>query len=134
MSKLFIVISGIILMLGIALGGDVFVEKPQDPSGAVTGATVDVPASTAGSPSATEITDQIGKNKVSINMMWVLVTGFLVMFMQAGFAMVESGLTRAKNAAHTMSMNMMIYPIGMLGYFVCGFAIMFGGLGSLATL
>src|SRR6266571_7915352 len=40
-------------------------------------------------------------NTVAINFVWTLVTGFLVMFMQAGFAMVETGFTRAKNAAHT---------------------------------
>jgi ammonium transporter, Amt family len=56
------------------------------------------------------------------------------MFMQAGFAMVETGLTRAKNASHTMAMNMMIYPLGMLGFYVCGFAFMFGGIGALGTL
>jgi len=48
--------------------------------------------------------------------------------------MVETGLTRAKNAAHTMSMNMMVYALGMLGFFISGFAIMFGGVGSLGTL
>ena len=67
-------------------------------------------------------------------MMWVLITGFLVMFMQAGFAMVEAGLTRAKNAAHTMAMNFLVYPLGMLGFFLTGFAFMFGGVGSLGTL
>src|SRR5215831_7544984 len=41
----------------------------------------------------------------SINFVWTLVAGFLVMFMQAGFALVETGLCRAKNASHTMSMN-----------------------------
>jgi Amt family ammonium transporter len=66
--------------------------------------------------------------------MWVLITGFLVMFMQAGFAMVEAGLTRAKNAAHTIAMNFLIYPLGMLGFYVCGFALMFGGFGALGTL
>ena len=59
--------------------------------------------------------DTVGHNKISINFVWTLITGFLVMFMQAGFAMVETGFTRAKNAAHTMSMNFMVYPIGMLG-------------------
>jgi Amt family ammonium transporter len=67
-------------------------------------------------------------------MTWILVTGMLVMFMQAGFALVETGLCRAKNAAHTMAMNFMIYPLGMLGFYVCGFAFMFGGAGSVATL
>jgi ammonium transporter, Amt family len=64
----------------------------------------------------------------SINFVWTLVAGFLVMFMQAGFALVETGLTRAKNAAHTMSMNFLVYALGMFGYFVCGFALMCGGL------
>ena len=50
------------------------------------------------------------------------------MFMQAGFALVETGLIRAKNAAHTMSMNFAVYGLGMLGFFVCGFAFMCGGL------
>src|SRR5258705_716250 len=56
------------------------------------------------------------------------------MFMQAGFAMVETGFTRAKNAAHTMSMNFMIYPIGMLGYWICGYALQMGGVGAVSVL
>src|SRR5213592_4212903 len=56
------------------------------------------------------------------------------MFMQAGFAMVETGFTRAKNAAHTMSMNFMVYAIGMLGYWICGFALQMGGVGAVAAL
>src|SRR3989440_10768697 len=55
-------------------------------------------------------------NTVAINFVWTLVAGFLVMFMQAGFAMVETGFTRAKNAAHTMTMNFMVYGIAMLAY------------------
>ena len=60
--------------------------------------------------------DRIVHNLFSINMVWAMVTGFLVMFMQAGFAMVETGLCRAKNAAHTMSMNFMIYPLGCIAF------------------
>src|SRR6058998_1359966 len=73
-------------------------------------------------------------NTVAINFVWTLVTGFLVMFMQAGFAMVETGFTRAKNAAHTMSMNFMVYAIGMLGYWICGYALQMGGVGGVAVL
>jgi Amt family ammonium transporter len=73
------------------------------------------------------VADAVGKNRVGLNMMWTLVTGFLVMFMQTGFALVETGLTRAKNVAHTMCMNIMIYGIGMLGFWAVGFALMFGG-------
>lgn len=74
----------------------------------------------------------IARNRAGINMMWTLITGFLVMFMQAGFALVETGLTRAKNVAHTMSMNFMVYAVGMLGFWICGFAFMFGGYNSAA--
>lgn len=74
-----------------------------------------------------ELIQNVAHNKISINLVWTLVTGFLVMFMQAGFAMVETGLCRAKNAAHTMSMNFMIYALGMLGFWICGFGLMFGG-------
>ena len=105
-----------------------------DPSGVNTGKVADVPAAKAGLPTPAELADAVGHNRVSINMMWTLITGFLVMFMQAGFAMVETGMTRAKNASHTMAMNFMIYPLGMLGYYVCGFALMFGGLGAIGTM
>jgi Amt family ammonium transporter len=85
-------------------------------------------------PFAAKLANAVGHNRVAINMMWTLVTGFLVMFMQAGFAMVETGLTRAKNVSHTMAMNFLIYPLGMIGFYVCGFAFMFGGLGSASTM
>ncbi len=68
----------------------------------------------------------------SVNFVWTLIAGFLVMFMQAGFALVETGLIRAKNAAHTMSMNFMVYGLGMLGFWACGFAFMCGGLNGTA--
>src|ERR1044071_5938025 len=85
-------------------------------------------------PLAVKLADSVGHNRVAVNFMWTLITGFLVMFMQAGFAFVETGLCRAKNAGHTMSMNFMIYPMGMLGFYLCGFAFMFGGLGPIATM
>src|SRR6266566_1479676 len=85
-------------------------------------------------PLAVRLADSVGHNRVAINFMWTLITGFLVMFMQAGFALVETGLCRAKNAGHTMAMNFMIYPMGMLGFYLCGFAFMFGGLGPIATM
>ncbi|HVU34867.1 MAG TPA: ammonium transporter [Opitutaceae bacterium] len=85
-------------------------------------------------PLAVKLADNVGHNRVAINFMWTLVTGFLVMFMQAGFALVETGLCRAKNSSHTMAMNFMIYPMGMLGFYLCGFAFMFGGLGAIGTM
>jgi Amt family ammonium transporter len=85
-------------------------------------------------PLAVKLADNVGHNRVAINFMWTLITGFLVMFMQAGFALVETGLCRAKNSSHTMAMNFMIYPMGMLGFYLCGFAFMFGGIGAIGTM
>jgi Amt family ammonium transporter len=109
-------------------------ERAPDPSGANTGTAADVTAAKAGQPTMEELATAVGHNKVAINMMWTLLTGFLVMFMQTGFAMVETGLTQAKNAAHTFAMNFLIYPLGMIGFYVLGFGIMFGGFGALTTL
>jgi Amt family ammonium transporter len=72
--------------------------------------------------------------RMALNIFWTLVTGFLVMFMQTGFAMLETGLCRSKNAAHTMAMNFGIYAIGLLGFWICGFALMAGGWGPVASM
>jgi Amt family ammonium transporter len=87
-------------------------------------------------PAVAGALESSGQNRIAINMVWLLVTGFLVMFMQAGFAMVETGFCRKKNAAHVMMTNFMIYPIGMLGFYLVGYSIMFGagsygGIGSI---
>src|SRR3954452_25473893 len=106
----------------------------QDATGANTGTAADVTATTAGKPTVEEIAAQSGHNKIAINIMWTLLAGFLVMFMQAGFALVETGFTQKKNVAHTMGMNFMIYILGLLGFWICGFAFMFGGVGNVAAL
>ena len=116
------------------LSGVTASAKDADPTGAATGTAADITAATPGSPTLEEVANQVGHDKISINFVWTLVTGFLVMFMQPGFAMVETGLTRAKNVSHTMGMNFLVYPLGMLGFYAIGFALMFGGFGGLATL
>lgn len=80
------------------------------------------------------VADQVGHNKIAINFIWVFLGAILVFFMQAGFAMVETGFTQERNAAHVMMTNLMIFPIGVLGYFLIGYALMFGGVGPLTTL
>jgi ammonium transporter, Amt family len=64
----------------------------------------------------------------SINILWMFLAAFLVFFMQAGFALVETGFTRAKNVAHTMMMNLMVFCIGAIGYWLVGFAFQFGAV------
>jgi Amt family ammonium transporter len=73
---------------------------------------------------------QLDDNTRAINYIWTLLAGFLVMFMQAGFALVETGMCRAKNVAHIMSMNLLVYSLAMIGFFICGFAFMMGGINA----
>jgi Amt family ammonium transporter len=118
-----------------------------DPSGANTGVASDIVGGSANAPTqeeldklgkseplAAKVADAAGHNRISINIVWTLICGFLVMFMQAGFAMAETGFTRAKNAGHTMAMNFMVYALGLLGYWICGFALQMGGVGGVAAL
>ena len=105
-----------------------------DPNGSATGTVNEITAQTPGQPTQDEILTQIGKNKLGINYVWVFMTGMLIFFFQAGFAMVETGFVRAKNALHTMSMNFMVFLVGAIGYFMVGFAIQFGGVGSWGSL
>ena len=60
------------------------------------------------------------------NILWTLIGGMLVMFMQPGFALVECGLTRAKNAANIMMKNYADFLMGGIIYFLVGFGLMFG--------
>ncbi|MDZ7724870.1 MAG: ammonium transporter [candidate division KSB1 bacterium] len=62
----------------------------------------------------------------NINTVWTVVAAFLVFFMQAGFAMVESGFTRAKNTVNIMMKNLMDFSIGSVAFFMLGFGLMFG--------
>ena len=65
-------------------------------------------------------------NAVAINTVWTLLAAFLVFFMQAGFAMVETGFTRAKNSCNIMMKNLMDFSVGSIAYWLVGFGIMFG--------
>jgi ammonium transporter, Amt family len=75
-----------------------------------------------------------GHLEQSLNLAWVLIAGFLVMFMQVGFAMLETGFTRAKNAVNTMAMNFIIYPLGVIGFWLTGYAFMMGGVSRWPSL
>ena len=97
----------------IGLAFVTFAAEP-DPAGTKTGGAADVVGASANAPTADDLknlaaneplaaklADVVGHNRIAINMVWTLFCGFLVMFMQAGFAMAETGFTRAKNAGHT---------------------------------
>lgn len=64
---------------------------------------------------------------LSLNLLWIVIGALLVIFMQAGFALVETGFTRAKHAAHVVSTNFAIFGLGFVGFFLIGFPLMFSG-------
>ena len=64
--------------------------------------------------------------QTNINVVWTCVAAFLVFFMQAGFAMVETGFTRAKNAVNILMKNLMDFSVGTIAFFLVGFGLMFG--------
>jgi Amt family ammonium transporter len=106
-----------------------------DPGGTKTGTVSDVVAADSKKGlTLADVVNQAGQNRIAVNFVWTLITGFLVMFMQAGFALVETGLCRAKNANHTMMMNFMVYGFGLFAFWVCGFAIQMGGGAPYSTL
>ena len=101
-----------------------------DPTGAASGVWAapagDGKGDTPSTMTIQDVYDRMVHNLFAINFVWTLVTGFLVLFMQAGFMFVEMGLCRAKNSSHTAAMNFMIYPLGCLAFWAYGFAIGWG--------
>jgi len=85
-----------------------------------------IPLFAEDAPTMDTLSKSIADTAKSIDFVWLLVAAFLVFFMQAGFAMVESGLTRAKNVGNILMKNLMDFAIGSVAFFAVGFAIMFG--------
>ena len=141
----------IIMIIAIAIIGIVTLNVPKDQiqpdrSGLNTGKGSDLIGMAPGTmtqdqydtakttePFAVALADNVNQNRLAINWVWTLVAGFLVMFMQAGFALAETGFCRAKSAGHTMFMNFMVYALGMLGFYFVGFAFMMGGIGKIGV-
>lgn len=122
-------ISSIVLLLTIIISAMVLTVSAAgaDPTGAGYGATT-------GKETINDVASVANKAQLSANFVWVMITGFMVFFFQCGFAMVETGFCRGKNAAHTITMNFMVFLVGAVGYFLVGFALQFGGSGGNANL
>ncbi|MCE5343233.1 MAG: ammonium transporter, partial [Eubacteriales bacterium] len=91
-------------------------------------------SATTGAETLNDVATTANKAMYGANFTWVMLCGFLVFFFQCGFAMVETGFCRGKNAAHTITMNFMVFLVGAVGYFLVGFAIQMGGSGGAAGL
>ena len=120
---IFVVIAFLAIGLAVALSPNI----SPDPSGASY-------VTATGEETITDVATTANKAYFGANYVWVMITGFMVFFFQCGFAMVETGFCRGKNAAHTMTMNFMVFLVGAVGYFLVGFALQFGGSGGAASL
>jgi Amt family ammonium transporter len=79
-------------------------------------------------PLTVKLADSVGHLRIATNTSWTLNTGYLVLFMQAGFALLTCGLVRKKNAAHLMMLNFAAYVFAFLAYWAVGFAFQWGGV------
>ena len=114
----------IVLMMSL---GAVAALAEGDPTGASYIATT-------GNETLSDVATTANKAYFGANFTWIMICAFMVFFFQCGFAMVETGFCRGKNAAHTITMNFMVFLVGAVGYFVVGFAIQMGGSGGAAGL
>jgi Amt family ammonium transporter len=86
-----------------------------------------VPATAFAGPGQANAAETIQEElQANINTVWTCIAAFLVFFMQAGFAMVEAGFTRAKNAVNILMKNLMDFSVGTVAFFLIGFGLMFG--------
>jgi len=122
----------ILVLVLVALFALGTLAKAGDPTGVNTGNKTDVsPPATSGKSPVESALDDIGHTKIAINFMWVFIGAALVFFMQAGFALLETGLCQKKNALHVMMTNLMIFGIAVVAFYFLGFGLMFGGIGAL---
>jgi Amt family ammonium transporter len=116
------------------------VTHPGDAAGTATGGLRDFLGATGGNSvpvsqvGLNQLAQEAGHARVSINFTWLLYAASLVLFMQAGFALLTTGLTRAKNAGHMMMLNFSAFVVAFLAYYAIGFAFHFGGVAPLANL
>ncbi len=85
-------------------------------------------AQAAKEPLAMKLADSVGHVRIGTNFAWTLNTGYLVLFMQAGFALLTCGLVRKKNAGHLMMLNFAAYVFAFVAYYAVGYAFQFGAV------
>jgi ammonium transporter, Amt family len=114
------------------LGGTVRKKALKYLAGGIVGSLVGVLAVTGSALAADE--DPIVTLGHQTNLLWVIIGAVLVIFMQAGFALVETGFCTAKHAAHVVTTNFAIFGLGFIGFFFVGFPLAFGGFDTSALL
>jgi Amt family ammonium transporter len=129
------------LFVSILLMADLPVSAQPLPSGAEASAAMGQSAAASSNlqPATVDaleakITDSLKTMQVGIDTVWVLIAAFLVFFMNLGFAMVESGLCRAKNTVNILAKNFIVFAIASLSFYIIGWGLMFGNGNSFAGL
>jgi ammonium transporter, Amt family len=94
---------------------------------AVAGVLLAAPAFAQDAPTVEDVSSTVSGVQQQMNLLWIVIGAALVIFMQAGFALVETGFCRAKHAAHVVSTNFAIFGLGFVAFFLVGYGFMFGG-------
>jgi Amt family ammonium transporter len=122
--------AGLVGVAALALPGIAGAQTAAEPAAAASPAASPAAAEAAASvdPAAklAEIEAALGDGKVARDTMWVMIAGMLVFFMNAGFALVESGLTRSKNTVNILAKNFIVFAISSIAFLVLGWGLMFG--------
>ncbi len=125
LKKVFVLLLVLTVLMALCMASAV--AQGADPTGASY-------VKTTGLETLDQVAATANKAYFGANFTWVMICAFMVFFFQCGFAMVETGFCRGKNAAHTITMNLMVFLVGAIGYFLVGFALQMGGSGGAAGL
>lgn len=121
--NIYLVAASVVILLLVAIPGHSFAQAADSVSAISSDSTM-AAATAMEEPTPTEADVAMLPQDVA-DIIWLCLTAFLVFFMQAGFAMVETGLTRAKNAVNIMMKNLMDFSFGALLFWAIGYAIMY---------
>jgi Amt family ammonium transporter len=122
-------LAAMIILAALFLMGTI--ARAGDPTGARTGNGTDVSQPEKPASRIDGVLNELGHSKIALNFVWVFLGGCLVFFMQAGFALLETGFCQQKNALQVMMTNFMIFGIAVIAFYFIGFGLMFGGIGPL---
>jgi Amt family ammonium transporter len=117
---------GLLLAAFMTIGAFAVAQDEPAPAAEAAPAVTEAAAEPAAEEAAAPAEDPSAKLTIGLDTVWVLVTAFLVFWMNAGFGCVESGFCRSKNAVNILGKNFIVFAISTIAYWIAGFAIMFG--------
>ncbi len=137
--KRFVIIGVLISILylffsGMLFAGDKLAEAPVSDQAVASVSAANVSAASAVAVTQEALDALKSSMQVGVDTAWVLFTAFLVFFMNLGFAMVESGLCRAKNTVNILAKNFIVFALSSVSFWIIGWGIMFGNGNPFAGL